>query len=217
MTAGYSKGKNKYYLYYRCTQCSNINIPGEKLHNKFEQILDLLSFNQRQVDYLVAHVKEKIADFLGSRKTLAKGKVEELNAIEAKIDGLEEKMVNDEIENATYKKWFKKFSVRKSILEAEIIELNKPDDENLSRAVRLIPALLDLKAIFKRATVFQKHSILREVFKGGLTYVGDTFRTPFLHPALAHNELIIKEKGLLFAEQPYQNLGKITGCSENGT
>jgi hypothetical protein len=42
------------------------------------------------------------------------------------------------------------------------------------------------------------------------------FRTPFLHPALAHNELIIKEKGLLFAEQPYQNLGEITGCSEKG-
>jgi len=43
-------------------------------------------------------------------------------------------MVNDEIENATYKKWFKKFSVQKSIIEAEIIELNKQNDGNLSRA-----------------------------------------------------------------------------------
>ena len=216
MTAGYSKGKNKYYLYYRCTQCSNINIPGEKLHNKFEQILDLLSFNQRQVDYLVEHVKEKITDFLGNRKIQAKGKLEELHFIDAKIDGLEEKMVNDEIENATYKKWFKKFSVQKSIIQAEIMELNKENDDNLSRAVRLIPALLDVKAIFKKATIFQKHSILREVFKGGLTYVGDAFRTPFLHPALAHNELIIKEKGLLFVEQPSQNFGESTGCSAIG-
>jgi hypothetical protein len=55
------------------------------------------------------------------------------------------------------------------------------------------------------------------VIKGGLTYVGDAFRTPFLHPALAHNELIIKEKGLLFAEQPDQNFGESTGCSGNGT
>jgi len=121
-------------------------------------------------------------------------------------------MVNDEIENATYKKWFKKFSVQKSILEAEIMELNKQNDGNLGRAVHLIPALLDFKAIFRKATIFQKHSILREVFKGGLT-----FRTPFLHPALAHNELIIKEKGLLFVEQPDQNFGESTGCSGNGT
>ena len=74
----------------------------------------------------------------------------------------------------------------------------------------------DLKAIFKKATIFQKHSILREVLKGGLTYVGDAFRTPFLHPALAHNELIIKEKGLLFVEQPDQNFGESTGCSAIG-
>lgn len=108
------------------------------------------------------------------------------------VEHVKEKMVNDEIENATYKKWFKKFSVQKSIIEAEIMELNKPKDDNLSRAVHLIPALLDVKAIFNKATIFQKHSILREGFKGGLTYVGDAFRTPFLHPALAHNELIIK-------------------------
>jgi hypothetical protein len=55
------------------------------------------------------------------------------------------------------------------------------------------------------------------VFKAGLTYVGDAFRTPFLHPALAHNELIIKEKWLLFVEQPSQNFGESTGCSENDT
>ena len=96
------------------------------------------------------------------------------------------------------------------------MELNKQNDDNLSSAVHLIPALFDLKAIFKKATIFQKHSILREVFKGGLTYVEDAFRTPFLHPALAHNKLIIKEKGLLFVEQPSQNFGESTGCSAIG-
>ena len=81
---------------------------------------------------MIEHVKEKIADFLGNRKIQAKGKVEELQAIEA--------------------------SVKKSILEAEIMELNKQKDGNLGRAVQLIPALLDVKAIFKKATIFQKHS-----------------------------------------------------------
>jgi site-specific DNA recombinase len=96
------------------------------------------------------------------------------------------------------------------------MELNKQDDYNLNRAAQLIPALLDLVAIFKKATVFQKHTILREVFKGGLTYVGGLFRTPFLNSALAHNELILNEKGLLFVEQPSQNFDESTGCSAIG-
>jgi hypothetical protein len=68
----------------------------------------------------------------------------------------------------------------------------------------------------KYATIFQKHSILQEVFKSGLTYIGDAFGTPFLHPALAHNELIIKEKGLLIVEQPLLNSDESTGCSAIG-
>jgi hypothetical protein len=47
--------------------------------------------------------------------------------------------------------------------------------------------------------------------------VGDALRTPFLRPALAHNESIIEEKGLLFVEQPFQNFGESTGCSGTGT
>ena len=61
------------------------------------------------------------------------------------------------------------------------MELNTLTEEPLRKAERLIPALLDLPAIFKKATVFQKHTILREVFKGGLAYVGSVFRTPFLN------------------------------------
>ena len=35
-----------------------------------------------------------------------------------------------------------------------------------------------------------------------------------IKPAVAHNELIIKEKGLLFVKQPSQNFGESTGVRE---
>ena len=46
--------------------------------------------------------------------------------------------------------------------------------------------------------------------------IRDAFRTPFLHPASTHNELILKEEGLLLVEQPSQNFGGSTGCSAIG-
>ena len=46
--------------------------------------------------------------------------------------------------------------------------------------------------------------------------VRDAFRTRFLHLALAYNELIIKEKGLLFVEQPSQISVKVPDVARSG-
>ena len=50
----------------------------------------------------------------------------------------------------------------------------------------------------------QKHSIVRRVFKGNLAYSEGAFRTPFIDPTFEDNLLILKEKGLLFYEQPFR-------------
>ena len=69
----------------------------------------------------------------------------------------------------------------------------------------------------KGLTVTQKHSILRGVFKHGLTYHEGAFRTPSINPALAHNAVKFKEKGLLFVEQSSNDLGENPLRSEIGS
>jgi hypothetical protein len=44
------------------------------------------------------------------------------------------------------------------------------------------------------------------VFKGGLTFKADTIRTHSINPAFEHNLLIIKNKRLLFEEQPFSRI-----------
>lgn len=125
--------------------------------------------------------------------------------------------MNDEIEGQTYKKWYKKFNIQKAKLESEIQELSKEETMGLDKVQRLLPHLTDLPGIFKKANIFQKHSIVREVFKAGFIYVDGVLRTPYLNPVFAHNALILKEKGLLLIEQPSQILVLGTGCSEKGS
>lgn len=37
---------------------------------------------------------------------------------------------------------------------------------------------------------------------------GGVYRTPFLHDLFRHNELVLKEKRLLFVEQPVRKIGE---------
>ncbi len=166
---------------------------------------------------VLKRVKEKIKDVLHSRKVQVNSKKEELDEVNKKIDNLEEKLINDQIDSQTYKKWFKRLRGQKAILEGEIQELNKEHSTSWITAEKLLPSLTNIPEIFEKANIFQKHSILREVFKAGLMFNEGSFRTPFINPALSHNLLILKEKGLLFLEQPSQDLNKITMCSEIGS
>ncbi len=144
-----------------------MNIPGNILHEKFNQVLELLSLSAWQVNYITARVKEKIKDVLHSRKVQVNSKKEELNEVNKKIDNLEEKLMNDQIDSQTYKKWFKRLRGQKAILEGEIQELNKEQSTSWITAEKLLPSLTNIPEIFEKANIFQKHSFLREVFKAG--------------------------------------------------
>ncbi|WP_449438226.1 hypothetical protein [Pedobacter steynii] len=117
MTAGWSKGSKSYYLYYRCIEHTNINIPGNLLHEKFEQVLKGLSFPKHHVNFLLETFKTMLVEPLKLKQERYKEKVKELQEINQKIFRLEEKFMNDEIESSTYQTWFKKLKEDKSLLE----------------------------------------------------------------------------------------------------
>ncbi len=102
-----------------------------------------------------------------SRKVQVNSKKEELDEVNKKIDNLEEKLMNDQIDSQTYKKWFKRLRGQKAILEGEIQELNKEQSTSWITAEKLLPSLTNIPEIFEKANIFQKHSFLREVFKAG--------------------------------------------------
>ncbi|HEX5552721.1 MAG TPA: hypothetical protein VFX43_05680 [Chitinophagaceae bacterium] len=62
----------------------------------------------------------------------------------------------------------------------------------------------------------QQHALLNEVFKQGLTFREDTFRTPAINPAFSHDLLRMKEKRLLLVEQPLSPHQEFPFGSGNG-
>ena len=206
MTAGWSKGRRKRYLYYRCIRHSNVNISGKMLHEKYGALVKHLDFAQEDLDFIIANVEEKMRKDLDLMKKQVTIKAGQLAAVEKQIDRLEERMINEELEASTYKKYFRKFKMESARLKEEITYLEQGSEDEYNQQLLLLPYLVNLAAIFEQVPVTEQHSIMRDVFKHGLTFRESAFRTPWINPMLEHNLQILKEKGLLFLEQPSDDL-----------
>ncbi|MBW7891439.1 MAG: recombinase family protein [Chitinophagaceae bacterium] len=218
MTAGYSKGKKKYYLYYRCIEHNQTNLPGGMLHEKFEELLETLSFNDRQIEYISKTAKQLMRQATKDNTDIVKARSQQLNEIGKKVDKLEERLMNDEIDAATYKKWLQKYSQEKAMLSNDIIKASNNDfARKWNRVEYLLPRLTSLKGIYKIATISRKQHLIRGVFKHNLAYSDGAFRTPSIEPAFVNNSLIAKEKGLLYIEQPSTVWDQVPDSSEIGS
>jgi len=150
MTAGWSKGKKKHYLYYRCVKHSNINISGKVLHDKYKTLVSHLNLRQEDVDYITERTKKELKKQVALRKKQAEIKTEELKKVEKQIERLEERMINEELEPATYKKYFRKFSTRRACLNEEIAHLKQSSEDDYNQQLLLLPYLINLTAISRK-------------------------------------------------------------------
>lgn len=205
MTAGWTKGCKDYYLYYRCLEHTNINIPGNILHEKFGEVLRGLSFQKHHINFLLETSKAMLVEPIKLKQERYKEQLKELQEINQKIYRLEEKFMNDEIESETYQKWFKKLKEDKALLEYALNGKEKPKiNENTDIIERLLPRLGNLYELYDKGNITQKHTLIRGVFKDNLYWADGSFRTKFLDLTFHDNLLKVNEKGLLFNEQPFQ-------------
>jgi site-specific DNA recombinase len=213
MTAAYSKGKKKYYLYYQCTKERGRNFRGEILHEKMELVLHALSFTDGQITRISTYAREELSKATNYKTQLLDSKYKEFNGIGAKIEALEEKMINDQIEASTYKTWFERLNAERGALENDIIRLKKDKQTMFDRLDEAIPILSNLRNLFISTSLEGQQLLLNRVFEVGIKYDGTILRTPMLNPALIDNYLGMKEKGLLLVEQPDDFLVKNYSCT----
>jgi site-specific DNA recombinase len=213
MTAGFSKGRSKYYLYYQCTKERGLNFKGEEVHEKGEQVLYHLSFSEKQVGRITSFAREELTKSVGYRVHSLKAKEGEFKEVVEKIERLEYKMINDEIEASTYKVWFRKLSAQRAVLENEIASLKKSKKSIFDELDEAIPLLTNLKSLYGEVSLEGKQLLLKTGFELGIIYDGSRLRTAMINPALVDNYFNMKEKGLLLVEQPDEFLMKNYSCT----
>jgi site-specific DNA recombinase len=139
----------------------------------------------------------------------------QLQAVETKIENVENKLFTDVITDHTYKRSMLKFNAEKAQLQQEIENLDNFDD-NIQQDLLVLPYMINLHQVYNDAPIGQKHAIVREVFKDGLTYKNGVFRTPSINQGLICNTLNLNKIGLLEIEQTYQFENSFSLCGERG-
>jgi len=214
-TAGNSKGRSGYYWYYVCHSCK-ANYSAIKVHDKFNDILSALSLSPNHIEYLKNKIAELINSGLKDSNKAIDSKTRELNALEAKLNSLEGKYIENTINYETYQKWLRQYQNERFLLTKQIDDLKVPLASAWAKYSENILLLGNIGGIYHKSSLNWKKSLIKIVFDNKLTYSHGIYRTAFLHSIFEHKALIFKEKGLLFVEQPLSKMGEIPICAASG-
>ncbi len=206
MSAGNSKGKSKYYWYY-VQQEDHAHRSATKLHQQMNDILDLLSFPPQRIALYERIIGNEIQKHLMSRAEIAAKTIKALRNVEDRISQAEEKWLTQPTSKQAYNKVMTSLQSQRAELQKRLNELNQSGQIYWDKLNTALPKLHDIRGTVEAMPLYMKHQFFNMVFDKSLTHDGACYRTLFLHPIFSHNELELKEKGLLMVQPSSENLG----------
>jgi septal ring factor EnvC (AmiA/AmiB activator) len=114
------------------------------LHEKILEIIKYLSLTQEQIIHVEEFAKTRLEESLSKMSILLDEKNRAYKEASEKLDKLEERLLKDEIEVSTYKKWFRKYSSDRATLQEDIKDLRSDHASKWVRLRELFPYLNDL-------------------------------------------------------------------------
>ncbi len=210
VTGAPSKGKYKWYDYYKCKKGANhLNISTNKAHSQLRDILAYLSLPDYVVVTIEGNLKSKLEKAMQENKLVLVDFKKQLTETQKKIESLEKKWIADQLTFETYDRHFKDLTQERSYIKAKIEELSKDDKEAMILLYKYLYKLCDMVSLYEEYDVLGKQELVRLVFDSKLYYLNGSYRTPYIMNIFSHNLLILSEKKLLFLDKKRDSLARI--------
>jgi site-specific DNA recombinase len=110
---------------------------------------------------------------------------------------VEEKWIKNEINRDTYDRWYSNYNSEIISLNSAVERLGKDHNQAFSILRKNLDLLSDMRYVYSTANTLQKREFVSLVFDNNLYYENGMYRTPTMMEVLAHNSLLMKEKGYL--------------------
>jgi len=204
LTGAPSKGKSgKYWYYYKCNAASrHNNVSAIHAHDQLLEAFRLMSLTPKMVKSIILKSEHLLEVRMKDKETQISKKQHELEKLEADLQSLERKWIAEQVSFETYSRWHNDLNKQRNLMRAQIEHLNKKTSDTHDLLVRNIGQLTDMESVYHSSRkTSQKQELVRTVFDNSLYYQDHIYRTPYLIPELAHNALIMKEKGLLIVNK----------------
>jgi antitoxin component of MazEF toxin-antitoxin module len=127
MTAGKSKGKRKVITGITGARIiKNINLSAIKLHGQLEELIKELSLPPAYIEYLKQQIEKQLQQQTKDKDLLLQDKRRELQELFKKIERVEEKYINDDLDKDTYKKFKDRYQREVAVAQKYIVDFSAP-------------------------------------------------------------------------------------------
>jgi len=193
LTAGWTKGRKEYYLYYKCAEHSSLNIPGKQMHEHLENLLKKITLGIKQLHQLRNVVNINFEENISLQKDAKKSQLNAIRTLKNKMAKLEDKFITDQITSSVYKEWQKKINLERKAIERTVAEDSFDIAKTEQRITKLFKARLNLFRIYNKSTTVQKQLLIRIIFRDTLMWDDGKFSASYFHQTLRFN---LKKKSM---------------------
>ena len=181
------KGKRSHYYYYWCGHCRGKNFSAIKVDDHMTEMLQGLSLTQSFVDILKIESEIELEQSQKDRTIKLEKVTRDQAEAQKKLLSLEEKFINDQVNQSTYDNWYSTYRSELHRAEISIARLTKNNDDLYRLFNTHFQYLTDLNWVYKKAPIEDKQMYLKEIFPGCLTTKLQGYRTPYLPKAISLN------------------------------
>ena len=219
LTGAPSRGRRgAYFYYYKCqVDSKHNNISVKKSHEQLLEAFQYMSLSSKMIKSITMKSEAALEARMEDQGHLLTKRRNELQKVEIDLRSLEQKWIEEKVTFDTYNRWYNDYNKQRNFIKSQIDQLGKNHSDTHRLLAEHIGWLRDVRHLYETANLLQKQEMIRAVFDNSLYYQDKVYRTPYLIPELSHNELIMREKNLLYIEKKRDFLAKIPSGGGEGT
>lgn len=185
-TGAKAKGRSKYYFYYWCNTCKGKTYNAEKVDTDISYLLNGLSLSHQLIEAIRIETEIQVAASMEERKVQLNKEIREYSELKTKLDKLEKKYIEEDLDKETYKKWHSIYTEELNKKGVLLSDLKRTESES-TMILNTIDYFTDLNYLYKKAAVEEKQQFLKGVFPAGLITLEKGYRTAFITSMFAPN------------------------------
>lgn len=185
ISASASKGRNKHYHYYHCTNKGHLRMNRDEIHASFAEYLKRFSFHPE----IIQLFEEELRDVFASKGQDNKKRIRQLEGDKAKVEELlskiEDKFGADEIPKDSFDRAYKRHTLKMQEIEFQIGEERDAMSVLDRDALRGLRVLTALSETFESASPEGKSRLAGSIFPENLVYENGNFRTARMNSVIS--------------------------------
>ena len=194
LTGGRSKGRSKYYYYYKCRSCKGQNRSAPKVHRWIRALLDDMTFAAAEVEEFVNAANEEYNLLESQRTHREKALTKEVAEAQQRIDTLQEKYFEGKVTDEVYRKYNSKYQDEYHDKKRQLARLSTSVKDRRAQFDAYIEGITSLRRIYDGLPTEERRVLLELIFGAEMYLWEGGVRTAnvlpqFLHKALNSNYL----------------------------